>query len=467
MLKRLPFLEWLPDQPLVTSTVLNVWPLPEGYRPVKAFGAITPALSGWSGGAAFVSTDGTASLLSGTASDLYRYSGGSWTSVQGSLSAGRWRFTQFGNNVVAVNGGSPIKYRLDLGTAGTLGGSPPAADMCATVRDFVWLAGDPSDVSRLSISGFNNSEGWTPGTNQSTTQPLPDGGAIMGLAGGEYGVILQRGALRRGTYIGGDRIWQFDVISANIGCMAKGSVAQADKLVFFLSERGFMVYDGASVTPIGTEKVDRTFFSTYSRSDIESGVMCAVDPRQTVVVWTMPGNPGRGWAYNWTLNRWSSFEMPLTGVFSGFTANTSLDALDALYPGGIDSIPYSLDDPVFAGGNPLFLVVDADGAVGALSGVNLAASLGISPVEIAQGRRVRVRACHALSDAVVGTITIDQRARAGNAPDKRVSGSIRANGSVPIRANGHYLGVTQDIPAGAEWTYAKGVGLEFEAEGTR
>lgn len=467
MLKRLPFLEWLPDQPLVTSTVLNAWPLPDGYRPVKSFGAITPALAGWSGGAAFVGSDGTASLLSGTATDLHRYSGGAWTSALGSLSASHWRFTQFGDNVVCVNGAAPVKYNLLLGTAAALAGSPPVSDMCATVRDFVWLAGDPSDVARLSISGFNDSEGWTPGTNQSTTQPMLDGGAIMGLAGGEYGVILQRGALRRGTYVGGDLIWQFDLISSNVGCMAKGSVAQADKLVFFLSERGFMVYDGAAVTPIGTEKVDRTFFGAYSRSDIESGITCAIDPRQTIVMWAMPGNPGRGWAFNWTLNRWAPIEVSMSGVFSGFTANTSLDALDALYPGGIDAIPYSLDDPIFAGGNPLFLIADAEGAVGTLSGANLPAAFGISPIELLQGRRARVRTCRAVSDAIEGTVTLDNRARAGDPPARRVSGSIRANGAVPIRANGRHMGVELGIPAGAEWSYVKGVDLEFEAEGTR
>jgi hypothetical protein len=467
MLKRFKFGDFIPDQPLTLGGGKNAQPTANGWMPVKAPSPITPALAGILGGAAFVSSSGTAALLAGDATNLYRYSGTAWTSLLGSLSATVWRFDQFGDNIICVNGGAPVSFDLAGGTAAALGGSPPVSDMVATVREQVFLAGDPSARNTLSISSYNNSAGWTAGTNQCLFVPFPSGGDIMGLCGGETGLILQKRSVKRATYTGDVTVWQFDEISKDIGCMAKGSVAQAGQLVFFLSEQGFKLCDRTQVVPIGQEKVDRTFFARYSRSQIDN-ITAAVDPRTTTVYWAMPGNPGQIWPYNWTLEKWGlPIEIPLARVFSGFTANISLDALDALYPSGLDSIPYSLDAAIFAGGNPLFIVADNAGVLNTLTGDNLAAEFILSPDEPQPGRRVRIRSARPVSDAVTGTVTIDARARAGDAHSSVTSGAMRDNGRVPLRANGRHIGVTHDIPDAAVWSYAIGLELEFEAEGAR
>jgi hypothetical protein len=64
-------------------------------------------------------------------------------------------------------------------------------------------------------------------------------------------------------------------------------------------------------------------------------------------------------------------------------------------------------------------------------------------------------------------VTIDTRARAGDPASSVVSGTIRDNGRVPLRGNGRHIGVTHDIPAGVDWSYALGMELEFDAEGAR
>lgn len=432
-----------------------------------AFGGITSALTGILGGAAYIGSDGTAALLAGNTTNLYRFSGGSWSSVIGSLAATNWRFDQFGDLVIGVNGAAPVKFDLIGGTGAVLAGTPPASDIVATVRQQVFLAGDQTARNTLAISSYNNSEGWTPGTNQCLFVPFPTGGDIMGLAGGETGLILQKRSVKRATYTGDVTVWQFDEISSDVGCMAKGSVAQAGQLVFFLSEQGFKICDRTQVLPIGQEKIDREFFATYSREQIGT-ISAACDPRSTTVHWAMPGNPGQIWSYNWTLQKWSlPAELSLSTIFSGFTANTSMEAIDALYPSGLDSVPVSLDAAVFAGGNPLFLIADNGGIIGTLSGANLAARFMAKPDEPEAGRRVRVRGARAITDAAAGTITIDARARAGDPQHSVVSGAIRNNGRVPLRANGRHIGITHDIPAGTPWTYALGLDLEYEAEGFR
>lgn len=467
MIKRFPFGPLEPDKPLSLSRAYNAFPAANGYRPVKSPVSFAGPLAGIINGAAYVSSDGISSTLGGTGTNLYRYNGTSWSNLLGGLSASAWRFAQFGDLVVGVTGGAPVKYDLTAGTAALLGGSPPVSDLVATVRDQLFLAGDPTARNTLAISGYNDAEGWAAGTNQCLYVPFPNGGDIMGIAGGETGIILQRNSVRRATYNGdGITWWTFDEIASDIGCMAKGSVAREGNLVFFLSEEGFKVTDRNEVRPIGQEKIDREFFSLYSRDDIKN-MTSAVDPRTTTVMWAIRGTPGRIWCYDWTLGEWSTIDTSLRAIFSGFTSSLSLEAIDALYPGGIDTVPISLDSDEFAGGNPILIVVDNNGIVNTLAGPNMAATFAFKPTEIGDGMRARIRGARVVSDAVQGTVTVDARARAGDAASTRTSGSIRDNGRVPLRANGRHVGMQVDIPAGAVWTYALGLDVEFEPAGGR
>lgn len=467
VLKTFQFGALEPDRPFSLFRAKNCWPSIDGYIPARDFTPLTPALAlpGILGGCAYVSSVGEGRLLGGTDTTLYVYTGVAWSSKLGGLAASGWRFDQFGDLVIAANGGAPVKYDMISDTAALLGGSPPDSDMVATVRNQVFLAGDPAAQATLAISGYNDSEEWSAGTNQCLFVPFVDGGRIMGLAGGETGVILQQRSITRATYTGDVTVWQFDKISQNVGCMAKGSVASAGQMVFFLSEQGFMMTDRNTVTPIGAEKTDRTFFSTYNRSDIDN-ISCAVDPRSTVVSWLMPGAPGRLWSYNWTLQKWADFELPCKKVFSGFTANTTLEALDALFPGGLETVTPTLDDIAWQGGNPLLLLIDNSSFVGALAGPIAAAEFDIAPQEFITGRRVRIRRARVLTDATGGTVTVDARARAGDAATAVASGSIRDNGTVPLRANGRVIGLTVNMPT-TSWTYAVGLEVEFEPEGRR
>lgn len=461
--------DWLPDMaPHLTdgmTTVRNVYAQANGYGPVKSFSPITPALpERFAGGAAYVGSDGTAALLAGTANKLLRYSGSSWDVLLTALSVDRWRFTQFGDLVIAVNGGVPRKFNLLTGTASTLGGSPPAGTLVATVRDFIVMAGDPADVLDVRWSGFNNAEQWD-GTNQSNNQPMLDGGRVMGLAGGEYGIILQQNAIKRMSYVGAPIVFQIDEIARDVGCMAEGSVAQWGRLTFFLSERGFMVCDGNEVKPIGDEKIDRTFFTRYSREDLK-GLYTAVDPRRSLVMWSMPGKPGTIWCYNWNLGRWTTIETDVRGILTGFTANVSIDALDAMY-GNLDAVPVSLDDPKFSGGNPLLMVATTGNVIGALAGSNMAAQIGFSFGEPGQGRRVRMRRVQPIADATMATVTIDGRQRLGDVEGITATSDMRPSGHMAVRLNARYVKPTIDIPEGHAWTFLQGLEMEMEAGARR
>lgn len=460
MLKAFPFGEWLPDiAPAGNVTVArNVFATANGYAPVPGFSAITGTLGAeFQGGGSFVGSDGTSILLGATASDLNAYSAGAWASVLAVATSARWRFTQFGDNVICSNGGALVSYGLLTGTAAAIAGAPTATDV-ATVRDFVMALGINGNEQLIGWSAFNDSSSWPMDTtNQSDDQPLPDGGKAVAAVGGEYGIILQKRAIRRATYVGGDVIFQFDVISPEVGCMAQGSVCNAGRLIFFLSERGFMLCDGESVAPIADEKFNRWFFGTYSREDIDN-IWSAVDPRRSLALWALPGSPGRIVAYNWVLKRGTVIQTDVQGLFDGFTANTSLDEL-----GDVDSIAGSLDDPAYAGGNPLLLLVDSGNVIGTLAGDALEATLTLGNVEPTPGRRSRIRSLRPVTDAVNASASIDARMRAGDAEGTVSAASMRSNGKMPIRANGRYNDVSVTIAAGETWSFVEGVELEWEA----
>jgi hypothetical protein len=434
-----------------------------GYGPVKGPQAVTSALnSAFLGGGSFVDSTGSSTLLiADNDFGLRSYDGAGWSDEIFSPGSTRWRFAQFGDNVLLAHGVQVLSFDLLASNYIIPVDGPDLIDV-AQARDFVM--GITTD-NALQWSQFNDSGRWTTGTNQADKQPSL-WGRLKRIVGGEYVIAITDRSVVRGTYVGVegglDVIWQFDEISQETGCMAEGSVCNVGRLIFFLSERGFMMCDGNEVVPIADEKFNRWFFSTYSRSDI-ANIWSAIDPRNSVVLWAMPGTPGKVIAYNWVLKRATTFELSVSGLFAGYTSGTPLDALDAVYPGGIDLLPVSLDDPSLQGGNPILLIVDGDNAVNALTGDSLEPTLRLDNIEPTPGKRSRIRSIRLVSDTTDASATIDARMRVGDAESVTSAASMRSNGKLPIRANGRYNNLTVTIPAGTDWSFIQGCEIEFEA----
>jgi len=457
---------WEPDKPPHLQSGLvdvgNAYPGANGWRPVGQFQSFTTTLpDAFNGGTAFVASDGSGALLKGTSDAIYRYSGVSWSALATGLTVpARWNFTQFGDLAICVNGGTTKKIDMIANTIADVTDAPSAVCV-ATVRDFVVYGQANGDQAMVQWSAFNNADGNTPGVDQAGFQPMLAGGFVMGIADGEYGLIIQRSRVMRMSYTSDpDNPFQFDEIAPNIGAVSRGSIAQAGRLVFFYSDRGFMRCDGNEVTQIGAERVDLTFARAYPRSALDQ-MYCAIDPRRNMVAWVMPGTPGLILLYDWSLDRWAQIRVSTIAAFSGFSANMTLEALDALYPGGVDTIPYSLDDPRFSGGDPLFLVVDPTSTIGTLSGANMAAWFQCPFAEYYPGRRSRIRSCRPLGDAVSGlTLTLDGRARLGDASGAVSRTELTSSGRMPARMNARYVAPRLDFAADAVWGFQQGLELD-------
>lgn len=462
---------WLPDLPAFGHEGLvvarNVFATPLGYGPIKTYSAVTAALpETFRGGRAFRGIDGTNALLVGTDAGLYSYNGSGWDLEYGAAYANRWQFAQFGDLAIGVQGAAPVKYTIATGTAALLGGTPPNGKYITTVKDFVVIAGVDSANSTAYWSAINNAEGWTVGTDQSDFQQLPDGGAITGLAGGEYLLLFQREQIWRGQYVGTPFIFQFDKISQGIGCIAADSIAQVGRTVYFISQRGFMALTDGAVTMIGANKIDSTFFAHYSVADIEAQVSVTVDPIRKIVAWAMPR---RLWVYNWELDRWTDIEGDFFAVSYGSDQSLTFEQIAALYPGGIETVPGSFDDPIWQAADPFLMIVAYDGTLGSFgSEANARADLQMAQLEPGQGRDIRIRSVRVDTDATSGlTVTIDGKKRLGDSVATYTGGTIRPNGDVAIRASGRYIQPRIVFAEDADWTYVQDASLVQAAGGVK
>ena len=462
--------EFAPDQNIIGGQLVaarNAVPIIGGYGPIKAHYSISSALSGtFLGGGSFVASGGDSYMLVGTSTKLVKYDGGTWTDlVTGLTITNQWRFTQFGDYVVSVNGSLTKVSALAGGSGTTTTLTDAPAGVCvATIGNYVVIGQDAGDLNGIYTSGNNDHTDWDIVSGTATYQPMLTGGEVMGLAGGEYGVILQRDRLVRMSVTGDATIpFNYDPITENVGCASKGSVCQAGRSVYFLSDRGFMALDdGQAIRPIGSERVDRTFQERIARADYER-IFSAVDPERKLVYWMVPGAPAWVLIYNFALDKWSEAEFTADGLFPGFTSSIGIDALAVTYT-DLDAMTISLDDPRWRGGAPAMYVV-VDGEVGTFDGDNLPVTFHGSFAEYFPGRVSRFRAVRPIGDSTSLGVTLDCRARLADANNPTAASSIRSSGIMPIRCSGRYTKFKWTDSG--SWSFAQGLEVEVEAGGER
>ena len=343
--QRIQFKEWLPDQPSILDAVSeanNVIPLAVGYGQFKSAvnysGSATEALNNCF--AAKVNAD--VSVFAGGATKLFKVSSTDLTMEDVSKASGytginRWQFAQFGNYALASNGSEKIQY-YDVNSStdfADLAAAAPIAKYITVVRDFVVGAniGNGTYPSRVNWSDINDPTDWTAGgASQSDFQELPDGGDITGITGGEFGIVFLEKAIVRMSYIGSPLFFQFDTISRNVGCVEGSSIAQYGGITYFLSDDGFYSCNGQQIIGIGSEKVDRYFYSNANIGDLDS-ISAAVDPERNLIIWNYTTTSGNRALiiYNFETQKWSEADTDVDYLSTLATTGTTLDAIDTAY----------------------------------------------------------------------------------------------------------------------------------------
>ena len=482
------FGEWLPDQPDYSNSgvtvATNVVPAYSGYRSLPNFVEYSGAAANYLNGifAAKTST-GSVKLFAGDSGALYEFTAGTSALTDISKSGGytvntnaRWRFVQFGDDVIAAGSiSSPLqKYTLGTDTVfSDLGGSPPKADYIAVVRDFVFVANTDTGSGRVPyqvyFSGFNDPTSWTAGTDQSDFQNIPDAGAITGLVGGEYATILLERAIIRATYSGPPLIFQFDKVETARGCQVPGSVCNIGHMVFYLSDDGFYMFDGSKSQPIGAEKVNRFFLEEDFNISYKDKMTSTVDPQNQLAVWSyvsnssIDGRPDRLLIFNYALNRWSLVNVKTDLIAPFFTPGYSLEELDNINT-SLDALPASLDSALYKGGQYLF-----GGALGekiySFTGDPMPGTIVTGETGLAMGNHNIVTRVYPYHEGGSVEVSIGLRGSHTDTVAYTNAGTTNAAGFVPFRAQDRYHRAKMYISG--DWTYAQGMDIEARKVGRR
>jgi len=466
------FGEWLPDLPEFENpgaTIANgVYPAIKSYRPVGALAATSSnALdTRCLGGKSFKSAEGNSVAVAGDAAKLYKLSGSfSDVSKAGGYVTGeeqRWQFEAFGENLLATNSYDPIQTSSidSVGSFSDLSADAPTTKYFAVVRDFLMCFNVDGLGQRVRWSGINNIEQWTVGENQSDYQDLPDGGAITAGFGGEYGLVFQENKITRITYVGSPIIFQFDPIELNHGCIEPNSAVQYGRFVFYLSNNGFYMCDGTQATPIGNQKVDKTFFADVDQTYLYN-MSTAIDPVNKLVFWAYPGTgntgglPNKILVYNWSNGRWSDIDMNVNLLVSHLTEDMSLEDLDAINI-SIDALGFSLDSRRWKGGALSIAAYGTTHFLSTFTGSNIAATLETTEAEINAGTRTRVRFTRPIVDGAC-SIQIGHRATIQDSVTWDTAATVNARGRCATRVYDRYMRARLNIASAVTWNHAQGV----------
>lgn len=471
--QRIALGEWLPDQPSVVGTIqdaFNVIPIANGYAPfplsVNYSNAASDTLTNVFAGRFNAITQ----LFAGSSSKLYKFNAGTLNlddvSKTGGYSGSRWYFTQFGDVVIAANNTNKLQSWTINSSSNfvDLAAAAPIAKFVTTVRDFVVSANldSGSSANKVQWSNINDATNWTAGAaSQSDFQIIADGGNITGITGGEFGLVLLERGITRMSYIGSPYFFQFDNISRGIGCIDGGSVAQYGGVTYFLSDNGFYACDGKSVDPIGTEKVDRFFFSNANINQIDT-ISAAADPINKLVVWNYQNANGSRslLIYNWQIKKWSQGSTDVDYIAPAATSGVTLEALDSF--GTVDSIGTSWDDRVWAGGKYLFAGVDG-GRIVTFTGSNSTAKLIIGDTETGYNGVINLIRAQVQDGSF--TASIASRRQLQDAVTFGTTVTASSEGRAPFRSAGRYHRI-YITPTGV-WSNILSIDIDSETQGTR
>lgn len=482
MNQRITFGEWLPDQPSVTGALVkadNVYSKAIGY-------GVVPSAADYSGDASENLTNtvaakdpsGITTIFAGGATKLFKLDSTDMSFDDVSKSGGyttasdqRWRFTQFGNTIIAANGQAKLQgWTLGTSTAfADLDTDAPTAKYVTVVRDFVVSANtSSSNPFRVKWSALNDEFSWTDSaTTQSDYQDIPDGGSIVGITGGEFGLILMDRSIHRMSYVGSPLVFQFDNITRNLGCYEANSVIQYQGMTFFLADDGFYMCDGQTVATIGGEKIDRFFFADVDEAYL-SNMSVAIDPFRNLVIWAYSkkgsgGNVNRLLIYNFQTKKWSSGTTDVDRVATASSPSVTLEGLDAI-SASIDALPTSLDSRAWIGGKMLLAGV-RDAKIVTFTGVNSTATIQTGDLS-AENRKTAVTLVQPIVDNGSASVAIASRDLLSSQVTFGTSVAADSENRVSLRSMGRYHQL-QFTPTGDNWQTAIGADVELMPMGGR
>ena len=486
------FGEWLPDQSdLGNSGVLeakNVLPAVRGYKPMNGLSEISNASTAYLNNM-FATRDATSTvkLFAGDATKLYLYGAADSdldvVSKSGNYTmstSDKWRFSQFGDYVLASSGHDNILQKFQIGTSSLFADvtGSPAAKYMAVVKDFVICANvkysSTVHQSRLYWSSINNSQAWTIGTNQSDIQDIPDAGAITGLVGGENGVVMMERGIARLEYVGSPLVFTVQRIETTHGCEIPNSIVSLGTYaIFYISSDGFFMFNGNQSVPIGSEKVDNFFFDNVNPA-FKDRISAAIDPQNQVVMWSFvsndsSGEPDKILCYNYVLSKWSLIEIAHESLGVILLPGYSLEQLDNIST-NLDTLTTSFDSTLYAG-DTFTLAASKDKKIHSFTGAILDATIVSKEFEVSPSKSSVINSVTPYVTAKNPTIeptlsvSVGSRNKQIDVANFTNATALNSDNFCNVRSHGRYHRVKIDISG--DYRYALGIDVDAKQLGRR
>jgi hypothetical protein len=480
---RLLFGEWLPDLPLLGNPGLvearNVIPVDESYTDFPELSPTGATLAATALGAfAAVDDAGDPEIYAGTATQLYERIGTAWTarSAVTLAASSYWRFAQFDSRVFATDYDDDVRYKTIGAAANFSTLTAPNARQIGVINRFLVL-GDidqgagaiPYAVQWSSIDDpldFPTPGSSTARARQAGQQLLQaEHGAVTAIAGGQFwGLVLQRRAITRFTYVGGDAVFQIDNFERSRGCWCPQSHIQIGNLSYFFAHDGVYVTDGQAVRPIGDAKVDRWLTERLNQGFLEK-VTAGIDWANKCIFWSFPtldSGPDTVLIYSIARNRFAWAEQDCELIFPSYSEGTDIDSMDTDFQ-SLDDIGVSLDSAVWQGGVPTIMGFFSN-QLSTFTGSSKEATLETGEQDENPFGRIFIRGARPLltgnpSAVTVALATRDSQDNAGRTFGSAVSRTSRT-GVCDFRTQGRFLSSRMVVTGGFE----RVAGIGFDAE---
>lgn len=382
--KEFPLVDFGPDLALDSSSKgqIVLLDMDKGVPTTKGYQAmnspqpmITSPLPSMSLGATVVYySNGFIQVFAGDTNHLYYLPAGAQPPVQGgpwgiAEAAGaiptavgsRWRYAQFGDTVITVNAGQaqPLYSTFNGGgnfqpvatSPGAVGSPPANADLVTAVNGQV-LMFQGSNWYCSALSTFND---WTPDIQtQSGSGVLYDfPGSIVACSRLFRSVIaFKASATWVGSYIGGQAVWQWQLISDLTGTWCQEAVIEMPDAVAFFGIDDFYLTSG--YTPQRIPNSLKEWFFDVADQTLFGAMLSRYDPYHAICFWYFVSKntpyaevPDRYVCWNSRTGKWGAGYLNVTMVpYPNFQpgSNPGSSLSGGLWNGlyfGTDNILYS------------------------------------------------------------------------------------------------------------------------------
>jgi hypothetical protein len=355
-----PLRNFAPDaDPISDGVILDsngVYPTDRGFRTLPVPTAASDPLPDPCLGAYVTQVEAGTVIVAGTVDDLYVYSAGSWT-AQGLTCGpvtGKWRFTTYGNFIIAVNGVDRPFASNNGATFVALGGTPPISSLCAASDYSLFLGQVGTNTWWSSLSASV----WTPSSATITVTADVEGipGVLTSMIGvkGAMAMFKRQGCVVATYTQSPPYFWDVRKVSAEVGTPNQLSAISVKDRIWFLGPDDFYMLDGYDLIPIPNQLKEWFFRESYDVS-YDYLVEARHDEPRNLIFWHYPSKNSGGVlnkyvCLNYRTGNWAFGSLTIQCVLQGSVpASTGLtyDEFGDMFAtyDDIPDVPY--DWPVF------------------------------------------------------------------------------------------------------------------------